>query len=35
MSVWDPRHNINHYLVLGFLHGVTPRDYYHYLRSRA
>ena len=34
VSVWDPRHNIYHYLVLGCLRGVTQREHQHYLGTR-
>ena len=31
VSTQDPRHNTNHYMFLGCLHGVTLREHQHYL----
>ena len=32
MSVWEPRHNSDHFMVVGCLHGASPREHSHYLR---
>ena len=34
VAVQDPSKNTNHYMVLGYLFGVTLRDHKHYLRLR-
>ena len=34
VAVQDARHNTNHYLVLGFLHGAAPAAHSHYLGMR-
>ena len=31
VATQDPRHNTNHYMFLGCLHGVTLREHHHYL----
>ena len=31
VSVWDPRHNIDHYMVLGCLHSTPEREHTKYL----
>ena len=31
MSVWEPRHNSDHFMVVGCLHGASPREHSHYL----
>ena len=34
VSVWDPRHNSDHYLVLGCLHSASLQEHTRYLRGR-
>ena len=34
VSVQDPSHNSDHYMVLGCLHIASVREYYRYLRGR-
>ena len=33
-SVWDPRHNSDHYMVLGCLHSASLKEHARYLRGR-
>ena len=34
VAVWDPRHNSDHFMVMGCLRGASPREHYRYLGSR-
>ena len=34
LSVWDPRHNTNHYMVLGCLHSAPEKEHTKYLTGR-
>ena len=34
VAVRDPRHNSDHFMVVGSLCGTSPREHSHYLRSR-
>ena len=31
VAVWDPRHNFYYFVVVGSLHGASPREHYCYL----
>ena len=34
VSIWDPRHNSDHYMVLGCLHSAPLREHARYLGGR-
>ena len=34
VSVWDPRHNTDHYMVLGCIQSANEREYVRYLSGR-
>ena len=34
VSVWNPRHNTDHYIVLGYLRSAPEREYTKYLMGR-
>ena len=34
VSVRDPRHNTDHYMVVGRLHNTEARDHAHYIKGR-
>ena len=34
VSIWDPRNNTNHYMVLGCLRGMTLREHQRYIGSQ-